>query len=177
MIAKHVAMVRAGTDGRRQRVPSKKRSGTRALNNSACATNNTAGGSANVTWNLFGRQRGTIPTGTLFDVKPASGYTGDLEVTVYLANPDEWSKNYRFWNMRLQLVNGSDVTADSQGLSQVLSMDNGKATFFFPSENITGDTYYLNCLGGGWVALPYIPGHTYTVQNPQLFCEVTQSGQ
>src|SRR3989338_2120492 len=52
----------------------------------------------------FGRQRGAIAAGNLFDVKPTANWTGDLELIVTLSNPEELVKNYRSWNMRLKLV-------------------------------------------------------------------------
>ena len=132
-------------------------------------------GIAAVTWQPFGRYRGAIPAGNLFDVTPTTGYDGDLEVTVYLANPDELSKNYRFWMIRLQLIDGGNPV-DAQMGTQVLTLNNGQAGFYWPSANYTaGNTYFVKCMGGAYVGLPWV-GTGYSTYDPVLFCEVTQAG-
>lgn len=132
----------------------------------------------NVTWNLFGRYLGAIPAGyQLFAITPSVDYNGDLDVTVYLSNPDELTKNYLFWNMRLQLVKlvgGVYTPVDKQGITQLLTMDNGKVNFYL-SGFTPGTTYYVLCKGGSFLGSPWIaPG--YVTYSPLLFCEVRQAG-
>jgi hypothetical protein len=143
------------------------------------ATNNFAAVTANNTvasYQPFGKARGAISAGNLFNVTKTSGYTGDLEVTVYLSNPDELTKNYRYWMLRLEFVNSANTTVDAEGITQVLSMENGVATFYVPSANVTGGTpYYVLCQGGSYMALPWI-GAGWTTYDPLLFCQITQAG-
>jgi len=134
-------------------------------------------GISSVTWQPFGRYRGTIPAGNLFDVMPETGYTGDLEVTVYLANADELSKNYRFWMIRLQFVDSTGNACDVQGGTQVLSLNNGQASFYTTSTNYTaGSWHYVKCIGGSYIGLPWVGSGWDSTYNPLLFCEVTQAG-
>jgi len=144
----------------------------------ASITANSTGIDAVENYQPFGRYRGTIPSGNLFDVTPTANYTGDLEVTVYLANPDELSKNYRFWLLRLELQDSGTTEVDAQGETQVLTLDNSEVTFYWPSDNYTdGTEYYITCEGGAYVGLPWVgtgwSGGTY---NPLLFAQVTQAG-
>jgi hypothetical protein len=142
----------------------------------ASVTANTTGITA-ITWTPFGRYRGTIPAGTLFNITPASGYNGDLEVTVYLANPDELSENYRAWLLRLELWDDGDNPVDAQEDTQVLSLDNGEATFYWPSSNYTpGDIYYIRAIGGSYVGLPWVGTGWSNTYDPLLFVQVTQAG-
>lgn len=141
----------------------------------ASITGNTTGAAA-MEYEPFGKYRGSIPSGTLFNVTPTSGYDGDLEVTVYLANPDELSQNYRAWLLRLQLVDNTDNTVDAQGGTQVLSLENSLASFYWLSANYTAGTeYYVKCMGGSYVGLPWV-GTGYSTYKPLLFCQVTQAG-
>ena len=141
----------------------------------ASVTANTAG-IANITWTPFGRYRGGIPEGILFNVTPTTGYDGDLEVTVYLANADELSKNYRFWMIRLQLLDGS-TPVDAQGDTQVLTLNNGQASFYWSSSNYTaGTTYDIKCTGGSYIGLPWVGSGWADSYDPLLFVEVTQAG-
>ncbi len=147
---------------------------TTATSDFANVTSNLSG---SVTYQPFGKQRGNIPAGNLFDVTPATGYSGDLEVTVYLANPDELTQNYRVWTMRVDLQNGSGTRVDAQGISQLLTIDNGRVSFYWPSSNYTGGTpYYIECAGGSYVGLPWGGSGWSSTYGPLLFAEVTQAG-
>ncbi len=147
---------------------------TAATSDFANVTSNLSG---SVTYQPFGRYRGNIPAGNLFDVTPAADYNGDLEVTVYLANPDELTQNYRFWLMRIDLQNGSGTRVDAQGESQVLSLDNGRASFYWPSSNYTAGTpYYIESAGGSYIGLPWVGSGWSDTFDPLLFVEVTQAG-
>lgn len=149
---------------------------TTAAGDFASITANTSGATA-MDYQPFGRYRGTIPAGNLFDVTPTAGYDGDLEVTVYLANPDELSQNYRAWLLRLQLIDNASTPVDAQEGTQVLSLDNSLASFYWPSSNYTaGDWYFVKCTGGSYVGLPWVGSGWGTTHKPLLFCQVTQAG-
>ncbi len=131
-----------------------------------------------LTYQPFGTYRGAIPTGNLFNITPASGYTGDLEVTVYLSNPDELTKNYRYWLLRLQLTDNSTGhnPVDAQGGTQVLTMENGHASFYFNSANFTSmnGPWCIWTTGGSYMGLPWGTGWGTTYQ-PLLFSVVTHA--
>ena len=134
-------------------------------------------GIVQITWTPFGRYRGSIPgPHNLFDVTVDSAYDGDIEVTVYLANADELSKNYRFWMLRLEFVDGTGNPDDIQGGVQVLSLNNGQASFYSTSTNYTaGTASYVRCAGGSYIGLPWAGGWADSY-DPVLFVEVTQAG-
>ncbi len=149
---------------------------TTATSDFASITGNTTGGAA-MDYQPFGRYRGNIPAGTLFNTTPTTGYSGDLEVTVYLANPDELTQNYRFWMLRLELEDGTGTNVDAQGGTQVLSLNNGQASFYWPSSNYTAGTeYYVKATGGSYIGLPWVGAGWASTYSPLLFAEVTQAG-
>ncbi len=127
-------------------------------------------------WKPFGKLRGPIGAGNLFNVTPTTGYTGDLMVKVYLSNMDELTKNYSFYMMRIQLQNLAGTAVDSEMITQVLSIENGVVSFYWPSSNFTpGTTYYVKNLGGTYIAFPYSPG-LITTYNPIIYAQLLQAG-
>jgi len=70
---------------------------------------------------------GEVPTGDLFNVIPNAAYSGDLIAKVYLANPANLIKAYRYLNMKLYL-DGS-VSANETPNYRMLTLQNGEAAF------------------------------------------------
>lgn len=126
-------------------------------------------------YTLFGSHRGQVGAGNLFNFTPTSGYTGDLQVNVYLANPDELSKNYGLWMIRVRMVDASDNPMDKEGLVKVLSLNNGVVSFI--TDNFTaGTTYFIKTTGGVYRAFPWVYLTGKTIYNPSLYTEVLQAG-
>ena len=120
---------------------------------------------------VFGKYAGTWPTGTLFDIAPAGGYTGDLVIQVYLVNSGDLVPYYQHLNMVLEFKDRDDITADDQGIAQVLNLQNAAVTFDWSSGNGT-KPYYVKLTGGGYRLHKW---KTVTGDyQPQLWCEVTQ---
>ncbi len=134
------------------------------------SANNTVAG-----YTTFGSYRGTIGSGNLFDVTPTSGYTGDLQVNIYLANPDELSKNYGLWMLRVRLVDTDDNYMDMEAINKVLSLNNGVVSFI--SDNLTaGTTYHIRTTGGVYRSFPWVYLTTGSIYSPSLYAEVVQAG-
>ena len=125
---------------------------------------------ASISYDLYGRQRGTIPGGMLFDITRGSYYTGDLEVNVYVSNVDELQKDYGFWMLRVALTDTANNSVDQEGITQVLSLDNPFVTFICDDWT---ESRYVNVLGGTFRAFPDV--HGLTGYNPLLFCQVNQA--
>jgi len=70
---------------------------------------------------------GEVPNGDLFTVSPNAAYSGDLIAKVYLANPANLIKAYRYLNMKLYL-DGS-VEAEETPNYRMLTLQNGEAAF------------------------------------------------
>jgi hypothetical protein len=144
------------------------------------ATVNTSG--AGPTWTAFGFFKGTIGSGPIFYVDTdASDYTGDLVVTVSLANAADLVKAYRVLALTLEMrdANGNllDINEDTTNLTAddyvILSLDNGSVSMFPNGANITRTIwvksgFYISHIWTSWPA-----GST----SPLLFAEVAQRGQ
>ncbi len=121
---------------------------------------------------LLGRVRGAIGAAYMFDVSTDDDYTGDIEVQVSLANPDELSADYSTWNIRLSLTDNITTPVDVEGITKVLSLDNPFVSFPVDSANLT-TTVYVYCEGGSYRALPFSLGSTGA--DPLIFAQVVQA--
>jgi len=138
------------------------------------------------TFQTWGYYKGSIPTGTLFNIIPGQNYTNDLAVTVSLGNSDSLVKIYRMLSLQLCMTYmtdnstvdiNEDNTANDSTDWVVLSLDNGSVTMFPKgTANATAMTvrvkrgFYITQIHPftGWPS----PADTYA--SPQLFCEVAQ---
>jgi hypothetical protein len=125
------------------------------------------------TIDLKGKVRGAIGDATMFDITGDGNYTGDVEVLVSLANADELSSDYSFWMMRLQLVDASNATADLEGITKIITLDNPTTSFAVDSANISGVTVYVRTPGGSYRTYPFVLGSSGN--DPLIFCEVIQA--
>jgi hypothetical protein len=135
------------------------------------------------TWSAYGFFKGATGNGSIFDITPAPGYTGDLVVTVSISNADDMTKCYRMLAMKLMMYKASDNTTivdineDNAGAGDdddyvLLTLGNGSVDMFpdLGDEglvvNVKSGFYISHIWGGGWGADP----------SPDLFCEVAQRG-
>jgi len=121
---------------------------------------------------VFGDFNGTWSSGHLFTVTPDPSYTGDLIIRAYLVNTGELSRYYEHLNMALQFWSSDNSTADEQGITQVLNLQNSEALFTW--ANGTGSSpYQVELLGGGYRLHPWKTLTGGSVQ-PQLWLEIIQ---
>jgi hypothetical protein len=154
----------------------------------ASVSANTTGINA-IDWNGWGFFKGTITStypghssnGTpIFNVDTdASDYTGDLVVTVSIANAGDLATVYRVLGLELCMrypdgttvdING-DGTASATTDVALLTLKNGSIDMFYGgTENVCtvrvkSGFFITNIVGGGWGG---------ATDDPVLFCEVAQ---
>jgi hypothetical protein len=142
----------------------------------------TANTSSPLTWSTYGFFKGSISgPNTIFDVDTAtSGYTGDLVVTVSMANAADLVKAYRVLSLTLEMVDDSDNPIDINEDSIVddadialLTLGNGSVDMFPDGSagnmhiRVKSGFYITHILGTGWGA---------GAEDPVLFAEVAQRG-
>ena len=121
---------------------------------------------------VFGKYTGTWPSGSLFTVTPDTNYTGDLVIKAYLVNTGELIRYYEHLNMALEFWGSANTTADVQGVTQVLNLENSEVMFDW--EYGTGSSpYTVKLTGGGYRLHPWRTLTGGSVQ-PQLWLEITQ---
>ena len=130
-------------------------------------------------WTTFGFFRGSVGSGTLFDIDTTdSSYTGDLVATVSIANGDQLSQVYRVLVMKIKVYDGatqidinSDNTVDDRDFG-LLTLRNGAVDIFI--NQAASSTYYIKLDSGYYVSNIFGLGWTTDYQNPQLFCNIGQ---
>ena len=130
--------------------------------------------SANMTvsgWSVFGKYKGTIPSGNLFTITPASGYPGDLVATLYIGNGDELVDVYRVLVMRVSVY---DNAAAKMVGPEILTLGKGEVDLpldigaYTPPFTVKLDGgFYISHLFHGWT----IPANH---EDPLIYCDVTQ---
>jgi hypothetical protein len=143
----------------------------------------TADTSDPLTWSTYGFFKGSIAgPNTIFTVDTAtSGYTGDLVVSVSIANAADLVKAYRVLSLTLELTDASDNStidinedgnADSSDIV-LLNLGNGSVDMFpdgsagLMNLRVKSGFYITHVLGSGWGA---------GSEDPVLFAEVAQRG-
>jgi len=121
---------------------------------------------------VFGRFTGTWPSGTLFTVTPNAGYTGDLVIRAYLVNTGALIRYYEHLNMSLEYWDTTNATADEQGITQILNLQNSDVLFTWASGNGTSP-FKVELTGGGYRLHPWKTLTGGSVQ-PQLWLEIIQ---
>jgi hypothetical protein len=140
-----------------------------------------------VTWNPYGYYKGSIPGGThgipIFNVDTLTpNYTGDLVVTVSIANADTLSKCYRMLSLKLMMYDSSgnivDINESNTGVGDsndfvLLTLNNGSVDMF---PGGAADQFTVRIKSGYYITHIYEAGNwdEATDYQPQLFCEVAQ---
>jgi len=125
-------------------------------------------------YTFLGKTKGTIQAGGLFDVERGSGYSGDLEVIVSLANVDLLVEDYSFWMLRVEFTDGDLNKVDMEEATQILSLSNPEVSFIVDSTNLTvARTVYAT--GGSYRVYPAVKG--LPDNDPVIFCQVVQASQ
>ncbi len=112
---------------------------------------------------------------SIFNIVPAAGYTGDLSLTVTLANTNQLIKYYRNLNLKLQLVhttNNSTVDINGDGFANandwvLLTLNNAAVTI----PDRTAGNVTIRLLSGSYTSNAASSGGD---ASPQLFCEIAQ---
>jgi hypothetical protein len=133
-------------------------------------TANTSG----LSWNVWGLFKGSIfGNKDLFYIQPATGWTGDLVVTVSLGNVGELAKTYRAFALELELYDTNANTQLPLGLSAnqtvLLSLDYPTVNMFYGA---TTTNMTVRVKNGYYVATHFPAGGT---ASPTIYCDVAQS--
>jgi hypothetical protein len=132
---------------------------------------------SNISWTEIGMTKSSIAgPHSLFNIIPADGFTGDIGLTVTLANANQLIKYYRNLNLKLQLVHTSDnstVDINDDGFANandwvMLTLNNATVNI----EDHTTGNVTIRLLGGSYASNAAASGSGSAT--PQLFCEVKQ---
>jgi len=142
----------------------------------AISVNNTSTPS----WTPFGSFQGSTGGGTLFDVDTAtSGYTGDLTITVSIANGDSLVEAYRVLSLFIEMRDSSNNLVDINGDGAnntadfaLLTMRNGSVELYVTQTSV--DSYTVRLKNGFYVSNTWGAGGWAGSEAPVLYAEVAQ---
>jgi hypothetical protein len=132
-------------------------------------------------WTAHGFFKGSTGSGSIFNITPAEGYTGDLVVTVSISNADELIQVYRALALKLMMYDASnnstiiDINEDGYNDENdyvLLTLGNGSVDMF-PDG---GQSMVVNVESGFYITHIWGSGWSSGYQEPDLFCEVAQRG-
>jgi hypothetical protein len=144
------------------------------------ANNSLTDGMGSFNWNVYGFYKGSITSNnaTIFNVRPAAGYPGDLETTITLGNADQLARIYKVFALQIQAVDPAnpnvplDISAGNGQTWAILSLDNGSVSLFTAgSANLS-----IQVKSGFYIshAYPATGWPSGSSASPQLFAEVSQ---
>ncbi len=158
--------------------------GSASLNGAVISDNNFAevsvNGSVSANWMVLGGVKGSTGNATLFNVDTASsGYTGDLVLTISLANVEELTPIYRNLALSLELrdQNGNLVDINEDGSAgaddfALLTLNNGSV--MMPFEQTVPQVYTVWLKSGSFIAQVHSSNWDSGSATPQFYCEVSQ---
>lgn len=112
---------------------------------------------------IYGGTSGNVtPQDPIFTVDPEDTYTGELWVTVYLANGGDLTGNFEHLNIEVACANATAGTTP-----QLLSLKNARVAF--PVSSYPAAGFDLSVEGGSWYAYNDVSGDASLT----LYCEVT----
>ena len=132
-------------------------------------------------WTPYGLFKGSITGGPIFDLNTVSSkYSGDLVVSVSLANADDLVQAYRVLALFVEMRNSSnnlcDINADTANDSQdfaLLTLGNGAVDMYL-NQNTSYDYYSVEVTGGFYVSHIWGSAGWAGKENPLLYIEVAQ---
>ena len=150
---------------------------TIALTSGAADFANVAANTSDLpTWTTHGSFAGAISgPKPIFDIDTAtSNYTGDLVVSVAIANADQLVSDYRVLFLKLDIIDSSDNVVDinlSGGVDgsdfAMLTLANGWVDMFISGS---ADVFTVRLKSGFYITLPWAQASGY--EDPVLYCEV-----
>ena len=106
-------------------------------------------------YTLVGSVLGKLGNDTMFYITGNSDYTGDILISVTLANAEELSDEYLYWIARVSIRANDNSIISRQGIAKLVSLKEIEATFFVDYEDIAGKTVYAVLDGGSYSAFPF----------------------
>ncbi|MFC2065954.1 hypothetical protein ACFLUO_02675 [Chloroflexota bacterium] len=140
----------------------------------------TANTSGTPNWNTHGLFKGATGNGTLFDVNTAtSNYTGDLVVTVSIANVQELVEVYRFLALSVEVRDPDNNLVDINDDGNIDSNDyalltlSNSAVDLYITQNIA-NRYTIKLNRGSYSSHIWGTNWSGDYQSPLIYCEVAQ---
>ena len=128
---------------------------------------------AGPTWNVWGSYKGRVTAGDLFTITPeasvpADSWTGDMSVTLTIANAQDLVEAYKMLVLEIEVWDGAAKATGST--TEYLTLGKGDIEIDF--EQATGPTYTVKIISGYYIT--HKGGWTDGKEDPLIMCQVLQ---
>jgi len=122
-------------------------------------------------WNVWGSYKGRVTAGDLFTITPEAVWTGDMSVTLTIANAHELVEAYKILVLKIEVWDDGGTPAKAAGsTTEYLTLGKGDIEIDF--EQTTGPTYTVKIIDGFYIThkAPWTDGQ----EDPIIMAQVLQ---
>ncbi len=122
-------------------------------------------------WTVWGKFKGKVAAGDLFEITPEANYTGDMVALITLANTYDLVEAYRVLVLEIEIW---DTAGPTQiGTTEYLTMDKGVIEIEIDQSGFT-PPYDVRLVNGFYIT--HRGGWAAGKQDPTILCDVLQKG-
>ena len=124
------------------------------------------------TWTVWGKFKGKVTAGDLFQITPETNYTGDMVALVTLANTYDLVEAYRILVLEIEIWDNAGTPAQV-GTTEYLTLDKGVIEIEIDQSGFTSP-YDVRLVNGFYIS--HRGGWTVGKEDPNILCDVLQKG-
>jgi len=123
------------------------------------------------TWTVWGKFKGKVTAGDLFQITPETNYTGDMVALLTLTNAYDLVETYRILVLEIEIWD-SDTPAVQVGTTEYLTLDKG--VIEIEIDQTLDPPYDVRLVNGFYIThrSPWTAGK----EDPTILCDVIQKG-
>jgi hypothetical protein len=120
-------------------------------------------------WNVWGSYKGRVPAGDLFTITPEADWTGDMSITLTIANAQDLVEAYKMLVFEIEVWDGAAKATEST--TEYLTLGKGDIDIDFEQGAAAG-TYTVKIISGYYIT--HKGGWADGKEDPLIMCQVLQ---
>ncbi|MBA7645760.1 hypothetical protein ES703_53518 [subsurface metagenome] len=127
-------------------------------------------------WNVWGSYKGRVPAGDLFTITPeasvpADSWTGDMSVTLTIANAQDLVEAYKMLVFEIEVWDDGTAAIATGSTTEYLTLGKGDIDIDF-EQGAPAGTYTVKIISGYYIT--HKGGWTDGKEDPLIMCQVLQ---
>jgi len=123
------------------------------------------------TWNVWGSYKGRVTAGDLFTITPEADWTGDMSVTLTIANAQDLVEAYKMLVLEIEVWDDVANTIATGSTTEYLTLGKGDIEIDF-EQGAPAGTYTVKIISGYYIT--HKGGWTDGKEDPLIMCQVLQ---
>jgi len=123
------------------------------------------------TWNVWGSYKGKVTTGDLFTITPEATWTGDMSVTLTIANTQDLVEAYKILVFKIEVWDNVTSAKAVGSTTEYLTLGKGDIEIDF-EQAAPGRAYDVRIISGYYIT--HKGGWTDGKEDPLIMCQVLQ---